>query len=394
MRGPRVSGIRKREVRAMNRTAGDATRVRRLCRFLFACLGASVVLTTTALAPGSQAHPGDGGWRIVRSLSATAGLFGVSCPSADACWAVGIRTTRSGSAATLIERHTEGTWAQVPSPNEGFDDYLLGVACSTDDDCWAVGYYVENNSGAPWETLTEHYTDGRWRIVPSPSVDVYDWLSGVTCVGLADCWGVGFHTSNHGPQTLIEHYSGGRWSVVASPNTSAGGELTGVACATATSCWAVGTGTLIAHFDGRSWSLVSGSASGEKRLNAVACSKDDDCFAVGSSLARATLVEANSGAGWAAISSQDVPHYQNQLYGVACARSKLCWGVGYYSNPGAKDSGPYLLVERSTDSGWIVTKAPQPPSTSDLLGVACPSHEECYAVGSVIEQWTSGDRGG
>ena len=66
-------------------------------------------------------------------------------------------------------------------------------------------------------------------------------------------------------QTLIEHWNGTSWSIVSSPNPGAGG-LNGVAIISATDIWAVGaffnttsniTQTLIEQWNGTSWSVVT-----------------------------------------------------------------------------------------------------------------------------------------
>ena len=43
------------------------------------------------------------------------------------------------------------------------------------------------------------------------------------------------------PMTLIEHWNGISWSIVTSPNNGTSGlQLNGVTCASASDCWAVG----------------------------------------------------------------------------------------------------------------------------------------------------------
>jgi hypothetical protein len=84
-------------------------------------------------------------------------LDGVSCPSATACTAVGNYTTRSGVEQTLAERWDGTTWTVAPTPNPAgaTSSSLSGVSCPTANACSAVGNYV-SNSGAQ-ETLVEAY---------------------------------------------------------------------------------------------------------------------------------------------------------------------------------------------------------------------------------------------
>ena len=45
----------------------------------------------------------------------------------------------------------------------------------------------------------------------------------MTCVSASDCWAVGYYIYSSGVyiyQTLIEHWDGTSWAIVTSPNTS------------------------------------------------------------------------------------------------------------------------------------------------------------------------------
>src|SRR3954454_23616981 len=68
-----------------------------------------------------------------------------------------------------------------------------------------------------------------WRMVPSPNVVQ---LRGVAALATNDVWAVGGY-----PTTLIVHWDGTTWSVVSSPPT--GGELNAVAAVAANDIWAV-----------------------------------------------------------------------------------------------------------------------------------------------------------
>jgi hypothetical protein len=122
-------------------------------------------------------------------------------------------------------------------------------------------------------------------------------------VSRSDCWAAGAYRtqspiSGSSPyQTLIEHWDGTLWSIVSSPSATSANDnaLYGVACAAASDCWAVGGNfgspyrTLIEHWDGNLWSIVTspnltGSVYGnsDNRLWSVACASASECWAVGS----------------------------------------------------------------------------------------------------------------
>jgi hypothetical protein len=84
-------------------------------------------------------------------------LYGVSCPAATACTAVGNYTTRSGVEQTLAEQWNGTTWSVVPTPNPAgaTSSSLSGVSCPTANACTAVGNYV--SSSGSQETLIEAY---------------------------------------------------------------------------------------------------------------------------------------------------------------------------------------------------------------------------------------------
>ena len=133
-------------------------------------------------------------------------------------WAVGYYYN-GGIYQTLVEHWNGTSWSVVSSPNPGTDDnYLSGVAAVSANDVWAVGYY-DNGSGAS-QTLVEHWNGTAWSVVPSPNAGTsYNYLNGVAAVSASDVWAVGYYgIGGSTNQTLVEHWDGTAWSVVSSPN--------------------------------------------------------------------------------------------------------------------------------------------------------------------------------
>src|SRR6266568_1987240 len=114
-------------------------------------------------------------------------------------------------------------------------------------------------------------TSCQWSVVPSPNGSSSSGLSAVAAVSANDVWAVGSSGSQmSGGQTLIEHWNGTSWSVVTSPGPATGNnELFSVSAASASSIWTVGfltnntsgqtpnDQTLIEHWNGSSWSVVA-----------------------------------------------------------------------------------------------------------------------------------------
>src|SRR5207248_429741 len=109
-------------------------------------------------------------------------------------------------------------------------------------------------------------------------------------------------------QTLVEHWDGSSWSVVSSPNPDPSFDsLHAVAAISSNNVWAVGTTgnptqNLIEHWNGTAWSLVSSpDPNNGNQLLAVAVIAANDIWAVGvtfpTSVAQ-TLTEHWNGSVW------------------------------------------------------------------------------------------------
>ncbi len=194
------------------------------------------------------------GWSVMTGADPGgkgATLNGVSCPSTDSCFAVGSWTPpNSVGELPLVERLDSDRWSVMDTPTDGLSGYteLTGVSCATTNGCFAVGYSAspEVFSGAA-ETVTERWDGERWSQVdaPVPQYDNHSLLSGVSCSSPSSCFAVGTSGFSLGfsrsLQPLVEQWDGTRWSADLSANP--GGtdtELAAVSCASTTSCFAVG----------------------------------------------------------------------------------------------------------------------------------------------------------
>jgi hypothetical protein len=383
------------------------------------CLGVSGAscdsqVTMPVAAPTSSATP-----MSARSLNTGSTqddvLQAVSCTSASNCWAVGYYFSATGNYQTLIE-HWDGTaWAIVTSPNTSptDNDNLYKVTCASALECWAVGFYQNLTSGL-YQTLIEQWNGTSWTIVASPNTtDVtgameHDVLYGVACASASDCWAVGvsYSRTTGGPyQTLTEHWNGTSWLVVASADTPPpvrDNQLYGVTCASPTECWAVGFSetsepfvsiprqTLIEQWNGTSWSIVTSPDANTNSVNylfSAACTSASDCWAVGwnynaQGIAQA-LFERWNGSSWAIVTSPITAGHFDALYDVTCVAASECWAVGQYF---IGDSAYHTLIEQWDGTSWALVSSPNtnPAQTNELLGVACASASDCWAVGFYV----------
>src|SRR6516225_10958446 len=174
--------------------------MRGLIRRAAVAFGAAVVLLGPAAGAAAGTSAPVPGWSITPSpnpVIPTGQLFGVSCPAANSCVAVGTYVRSSGAGVALAERWDGSRWRiqPVPSPPGAAWSALNGVACSSPSACTAVGQAVSNQgASAP---LAERWNGTQWRIQATPNPPVGNGaLFGVACTSSSACTAVG--SSNSG----------------------------------------------------------------------------------------------------------------------------------------------------------------------------------------------------
>lgn len=341
--------------------------------------GLAAVSSSNVWAVGSTAtgqplieHYNGATWSVMAAASGVSGtLNAVAARSPTDVWAVG-----NGTSGTLIE-HFDGTsWSAVTSANAATGQNVLsGVAAVSPSDVWAVGRSCTLCDLNDMHTLVEHWNGSQWSLVASPDpVQTYSQLVSVAAVSSTNIWAVGsycvscsrFGQTMHG---VIEHWNGSQWTIVANPYPASCGD----ALASVTSVpgskqvWAVGnsnvcTGvtdynhTLVEHWDGASWSVVSSPnpAVGTNFLWGVVATASNNVWAVGwqqgNGTPRSTLIEHWDGTQWIVAASPNPGTLDNVL--VAATRvpgSSNAWAAGtaQYSPAGAQGQDPVLLERYS-----------------------------------------------
>ena len=290
-------------------------------------------------------------------------LNAVSCVAPSFCVAVGFAGRGTSQITPLIERWSGSSFATVASPATS-GAALSGVACSSDANCLAVGRVGLN-------AYAEHWNGHAWRVVatPSPRTSGNDILNGAACPTSASCWAVGL--SNGGTpalSTLVEHWDGRVWRVVSTPSP-AGSELAGVSCATAIDCWAVGAADAATSFgtarplseqwNGRVWRVQSMPGTSGQAL-AVTCDRTGTCWAT--MTARNAAVLGLERGSWQRVTTPPRASYD----ALTCASAHDCWAV---------DGGGALWNGRSWAPATVAANA------GVLLGVSCLTTDRCVAVG-------------
>ena len=307
------------------------------------------------------------------------------------------------------------SWSITPTPNlfSSGTTELNGVSCPSAQSCFAAGSWIRANGFA--KQVLEHWDGTTWSIMRSPDLTgfTYSRLHAVSCASATSCFAVGEGGTSKGVgTTLIERWNGTTWSVMTTASiTGPDGTLEGVSCPSPTTCFAVGrapNGTstvLVQYWDGFGWSRVSvanpsdGSAAD---LSAVSCPSTTSCFAVGETDANRPfsypgLVEHWNGSSWTVATSPDPGGALTSLTGVSCSDATNCVAVGYSAGIGAYEPAS-PVAERWDGSGWSLVTIPSHSQVTLLNGVSCPSPDSCFAVGSagipqigyqnsVVESW-------
>ena len=257
---------------------------------------------------------------------------------------------RAPAAVTSVSLACDQQFDAVTSPNGTGHNILLGTSVVSANDVWAVG--VQTNSNLD-RTLTEHWDGIAWKVVPAinPSSGHNDLIA-VGAVSSNDVWAVGTYETNHTTQasaTLAEHWNGTSWSKVATPNPSTYSYLYGVTAVSATSVWAVGTyynfgvgayNTLVEHFNGVSWAVVTspnaGAPDSHNQFFGVSAWSDSDIWAVGSITPSAiteplaSLAEHWNGSSWVVVPTGNIGvGTNNEIIAVAALEAGHAVGVGY-----------------------------------------------------------------
>ena len=329
----------------------------------------------------------------------------------------------AGIAAPQAATAAPSGWYVASVPGTGSNDIVLGSTCANAQQCWAVGVTLNGlGGGSPSSVspLVEAWNGSTWTLVPVslPAGVTGGGFFDATCVNGADCWAVGAEVATSGngnpTGTLTEHWDGTGWSVVPSPSPSgpgvAGAILSGVSCVSASSCVAVGYATddtganltnVIEQWNGTSWTIVPGAATGQAfdQLNAVQCLSTSNCWAAGNAgpaqqnsnflpifpgaAGDRGLIEHWDGSAWSVVpSATEAAPTGGYLSAVACTSANGCWASGATTDTSGSQSG--ILMEHWNGSSWADVSASVPDSTAPgiLAGISCVSAAQCWAVGS------------
>ena len=160
-----------------------------------------------------------------------------------------------------------------------------------------------------------------------------------------------------------------------------------MAATSARNAWAVGyypgpessSGTLIAHWNGKSWKQVPSPNDGYSILQGVAATSARNAWAVGGTgQGDKTLILRWNGKAWKRVTSPNPGNDGNYLYSVAATSARNAWAVGY-----ADSTGPTIttLILHWNGETWTRVPSPSPAVSPELYGVTATSARNAWAVG-------------
>jgi hypothetical protein len=319
-------------------------------------------------------------------------LSDVAVLSPCSAWAVGFSPGH-----TLIERWNGKTWSIRTSPNVGdTENVLSGVAATSAGNAWAVGYYNDTTGGS--KTLIEHWDGSGWAVQTSPNPGTtYTVLYDVAATSASNAWAVGIRLDGTEYRPVVEHWNGKAWRTQPSPDVGNNGGFNGVSATSSTNAWAVGSALgqpLIEHWNGTAWRVQAAPeppAGLFIHQDDVAALSRTEAWAVGylrnaSGSHRETLIEHWNGHRWRIVSSPAVGTGANQLAAVAATSATNAWAVGHRG----PSSQMKTLVERWNGSAWKTQPSPNfGTGANALVGVDASSSTDAWAVGFYLPTPTS-----
>jgi hypothetical protein len=248
------------------------------------------------------------------------------------------------------------SWTNVFPPNlNNNSNSFSSIAATAPNDVWAVGRHALDASHGL--TLIQHWNGVEWRHIPSPNIGItgtfaQNYLSDVTALSPSDAWAVGEYS----------YTSDGNFSNDAKAGSRAHESGEDAYVPSGSQAEGSGGGSLIEHWDGTEWRIVSNPYTGT--LHSISAVSANDIWAVGSyspSISgRKTYVLHWDGLEWSHVPSPNPnPENRNELRAVAAVASDDVWAVGNYES--STVLGGATLIEHWNGSEWSVVPSPNPP---------------------------------
>jgi hypothetical protein len=300
------------------------------------------------------------------------GLYATACTGAGNCAAGGAYQKGSDPAEPVVATRSHGHWSRgsrlLLPQNVARQPYseVNGIACISAGNCVAVGDYEygRSNSLQAFIATESHGVWGRAfapRLPGNSSAPASAQLGAVACTHSGFCEAVGSYQDSSGNDQImaLAKPAGSAWrpaAEVASPASAATNPdalVTGVACTGPGSCVAVGNYSV-------STSRFAAMGAVESR----------------GMWRRASGIAAPRGA---------IPSTFTAISSISCSAAGSCLGVGEYAVSATQSRAMSVTESKgrfsaAAEISAVPRGASAYPSTY-LLGVSCPPHGTCLAVG-------------
>jgi hypothetical protein len=291
-------------------------------------------------------------------------LNAISSSSSSDMWAVGASTI-----------HFDGqTWTAFVTPDVsgGGTSALTGVADLSPDNVWAVGYIDQYTVGQNPSAIIEHFDGTNWQIFSSPQFPSSDqvFLRSIAALSSTDIWAGGSDFEDPYEFPLLEHFDGTAWTQFSPPTTDC--DVSGISADASNDVWAggvtLGGATCILHYDGSTWQVVDSpnACCGLNYLFGVIALAPNNVWATGWYIQNPnddrptfTLIEHWDGSTWQIVSSPNVgpeTDISNQLRGITAVSANDIWTFGVSIN--FEIGTGSTLLEHWNGSSWAIFPSP------------------------------------
>lgn len=258
-------------------------------------------------------------------------------------------------------------------------DTLTSVSAVSSTDVWALGTLGETGP----EPFLLHFNGTAWSRAPLPkpaglrSGDFWT-LASVSADASDDVWVVGSlrkGSSGSSPSfTVVEHYDGSSWSLVSVPRVGSNDAFDAVSALSASDVWVAGSwneGALAEHFDGSRWTQTP--VPTYLRVSSISASSATNAWAVatgGGGQATSQVLRWN-GTRWTRVTTG----IKGTFSRAATVSSNEAWVIGTHAHApiiGHFDGGHWSVTPGATLAGRYVL----------LSSIAASGPDHAWAVGA------------
>jgi hypothetical protein len=173
-------------------------------------------------------------------------LTSVSCPTTSFCMATGYYYDfTSGKWTPHAQRWNGSEWItkEPVKPSGANISWLYGVSCVSSSACWAVGSKEVNAGTHETQTMVQVWNGSSWALQTSPNPEASNRdLQDVSCASSTVCMAVGYLTTGSGYLPLGIKWNGSSWTTQSPPLASGSSKamLFSTSCVASRGCAAVG----------------------------------------------------------------------------------------------------------------------------------------------------------